>query len=437
MPTSTPTDPILTPVSALSLHDARPFFEKAVAYGVQHGILNAEKLATICTDAPKGIVQIARYFGNENLRPDLEQARVRIVNLVSLYLQESCAGDLHQAAQSLHEYSFLSRSKGGSDLLKKLIALPQNTHFAMHDREGFTDKHIPQLAKWSLQNHAEYQAELAVRQPISQLIDAALWFAARFELQADDLEEAGTDAEAVIRTGLLLHNLAPKASQWPDTVAFETLITRLRKKTGPVTLAIPAACPTELRPAIERILPSLLADLPRLRDNSQNLRILLRSPAFSSHYFWLEDPLAEIDHYHHSLDDEHGHETHDPSQRETGGSKTWQRVTQGQGDEHALLTLFLYLSVGAPKRTVPADKTALTEKAAIALLRTIQQRGLQPQQALDFIRSHAPSPHRETYCALWETFVEESRRTLCGDHHGQRQEALALLRQECHILSGA
>ena len=416
--------------SALSLHDARPFFEKAVAYGVQHGILNAAKLATICTEAPKGIVQIARYFGNENLRPDLEQARVRIVNLVSLYLQESCSGDLHQAAQSLREHSLLSRSKGGSDLLKKLIAMPQNTHFAMHDREGFTDHHIPQLAKWSLQSHAQYQAELAVRQPISQLIDAALWLAAPFGLQADDLEEAGTDAEAVIRTALLLHNLTPKVSQWPDTVAFEALITRLRKKTGAITLTMPATCSPTLRPAIEHVLPSLLADLPRLRDSSQNLRLLLRNPAFNGHYFWLEDPLAEIDHYHHSLDDE----APDPNMLTTGGSKTWQRVTQGQSDEHALLTLFLYLSVGVPKRYVPADKTALTEKSAITLLRTIEQRGLQPQQALDFIHSHAPPLHRETYCTLWETFVEESRRTLCGDHHGQRQEALALLRRECHIL---
>ncbi|SEQ34637.1 hypothetical protein [Giesbergeria anulus] len=429
MSASAPTTPT---ASALSLHDARPFFEKALAYGVQHGLLSAAKLDAICTEAPKGMVQIARYFGNENLRPDLEQARLRIVNLVSLYLLESCGGELHLAAQSLRDHSLLSRSKGGSEMLKNLIAMPQNTHFAMHDREGFTEAQIPQLAKWSLQSHAQYQAELAVRQPIGQLIDAALWLAARFDLQADDLEEAGTDAEAVIRTGLLLHTLAPKAQQWPDTVAFEALIATLRKKTGPITLPLPAQFPAELREVVERVRASVLADLPRLRDPSQNLRILLRSPAFNGHYFWLEDPLAEIEHYHHSLDDEaHGHHQEVPP---SSGSKTWQRVTQGQQDEHALLTLFLYLSVGAPKRYVPADKTLLTEKAAVALLRSIHQRGLHPEQALDFIRSHAPVLHQGTYCALWQSFVEESRRTLCGDHHGQRQEALALLRRECHIV---
>lgn len=429
MSVSAPTTPT---TSALSLHDARPFFEKALVYGVQHGLLSAEKLKAICTEAPKGMVQIARYFGNENLRPDLEQARARIVNLVSLYLQESCGGDVHLAAQSLRDHSLLSRSKGGSEMLKNLIAMPQNTHFAMHDREGFTEAQIPQLAKWSLQSHAQYQAELAVRQPISQLIEAALCLAAGFGLQADDLEEAGTDAEAVIRTALLLHSLTPKAQQWPDSIAFEALITTLRKKTGPISLPLPASLPAELHKAVEQVRASVLADLPRLRDSSQNLRALLRSPAFSGHYFWLEDPLAEIEHYHHSLDELH--HDHSPASAPHSGSKTWQRVTQGQQDEHALLTLFLYLSVGAPKRYVPADKTALTEKAALSLLRSIQQRGLQAEQASDFIRQHAPATHQATYCALWQSFVQESRRTLCGDHHGQRQEALALLRRECHIL---
>ena len=63
----------------VSLFDARPFFEKALVYGVQHGILDAARLETMCNDAPKGMVQIARYFGTEFLRPDLEKARDRMV----------------------------------------------------------------------------------------------------------------------------------------------------------------------------------------------------------------------------------------------------------------------------------------------------------------------------------------------------------------------
>ncbi|MBY0454067.1 MAG: hypothetical protein K2Q11_04185 [Burkholderiaceae bacterium] len=409
---------------ALSLHDDRPFFEKALTYGVQHGLISAEKLAAIAADAPKGMVQIARYFGSEHLRPELEKARQRIVNLVSLYLEESSHGDLRQAAQSLAEHSFLSRSKGGSDMLKKLIAMPQNSHFAMHERGGFTDDQIPLLAKWSLKSHAAYRAELARRLPVVQAIEAALWLAQRWGLDADDLEEAGTDAEAVIRTALLLHTVAPQAREWPDAVAFEKMIGALRQKKGPLALAWPQSLPAPLHEAVEKVRRSVQADLPNLRDASQNVRALLQKSAFMGRYFWIEDPLSEVDHYHRSF----AHE--EPQQP---GSKTWQRVTQGQEDEHALLTLFLYLSVGAAKQYIPSDKTTLTEAAATRLVRQIHKTGLHPERASAFIRSHAPSMHQDAWCQLWEHFVEESRKTLCSDLDYQLHDALALLRRECHV----
>ena len=89
---------------SVSLFDARPFFEKALAYGVQHGIIDQAKRDAICQDAPKGMVQIARYFGTEFLRPELEKSRDRIVNLVSLYLESTSGGDLQLAAESLRDF---------------------------------------------------------------------------------------------------------------------------------------------------------------------------------------------------------------------------------------------------------------------------------------------------------------------------------------------
>ena len=68
----------------VSVYEQRPFFEKALRYGIQHGMLDNAKLDAIATDAPKGMVQIARYFGSEFLRPELEKAKDRIVNLGSL-----------------------------------------------------------------------------------------------------------------------------------------------------------------------------------------------------------------------------------------------------------------------------------------------------------------------------------------------------------------
>ena len=89
--------------SGMALFDERPFFEKALAHGLQHGLIDADKLAAIRADAPKGMVQIARYFGSEFLRPELEKAKDRLVNLISLNLQHSSGGDLQVAAQALRE----------------------------------------------------------------------------------------------------------------------------------------------------------------------------------------------------------------------------------------------------------------------------------------------------------------------------------------------
>ncbi|MDB5851465.1 MAG: hypothetical protein JWP29_5217, partial [Rhodoferax sp.] len=89
--------------STVSLFDGRPFFEKALRHGVQTGILAPARLETMHQEAAKGIVQIARYFGTEYLRPDLEKARDRLVNLVSLYLEDSTGGDLNEAAGSLRD----------------------------------------------------------------------------------------------------------------------------------------------------------------------------------------------------------------------------------------------------------------------------------------------------------------------------------------------
>ncbi len=411
--------------AALQLHDARPFFEKALVHGVQHGILDAARLVAICADAPKGMVQIARYFGSEFLRPELEKARDRMVNLISLYLLDTTDGDLTKAAISLRDHSFLSRSKGGSDMLKRLIAMPESSNFGM---AGYADAQTPLLALWSLRSYTDYQAELARRSQIAHAIRAAQWLAEQFELDTDELEAAGADAEAVIRTGLLMQALAPKAMQlgeWPNAVALEKLVTALRKKklAAPKQLLLPAGLPADLRAVMQTHCASVLADLPKLLDATNPLRGLLRpTGAFRARYFLLDDPLAEVDHYHRSLDAlQEGGEPPQPA------SKTWTKTTQGNEDEHSLLTLFLCLAAGAPK------KTLLTEKTAASLVRKIRKSGLQPELAIDFIRSHAPGAYQADYIDMWNSFLQDSAKTLGSDMDYQMHDALALLRRECHV----
>jgi hypothetical protein len=414
--------------ASVSIYDARPFFEKALHYGVEHGVIDPQKLELICTEAPKGMVQIARYFGSEFLRPELEKARERMVNLASLYLEATSQGDLRQAAESLRDHSFLSRSKGGSDMLKALIAMPQNSHFGMNEYGAFTDEHIPLLAKWSLRNLADYQAEFSQRSQVAEVMDAAIWLAAQLGMDAADLEDAGKDAEAVIRTSLLV--LAAGRTDMPDWVAFEKMITALRKKYGAsqavgkvkakpaVALTFSHAAlknvPVNLANVVEAVRQSVLADLPKILDPLLSPRQLFdQTPAFIGRYFWIEDGLSEVDHHDRLT------------------SSAWSKATGGLTDDGSLLTLFVCVAASA------APKTVLSEKAAAALIRKVQKAGAQPgfnpELTRHYILNHAPVQHQDGYLQLWADFVEEAQPTLQSDSVYAHKDALALLRRECHV----
>jgi hypothetical protein len=397
------------PAHTVSLYDARPFFEKALIFGVQHGIIDQHKLDAICNDAPKGMVQIARYFGSEYLRPELEKARDRIVNLVSLSLEDMSRGDLRLAAELLRDNSFMSRSKAGSDMLKALIAMPQSSHFGMNEQSGFRDEHIPLLARWSLRSWPDYQAELAQRAQVSHLVDAAVWFADALGLDETELEEAGKDAEAVIRTALLV--LAAKRTDMPDWVAFERMVTAWRKKSvTTLPLALPKELPAALRPTVERVRQSVLSDLPKILDASLPVRKLFdKTPAFMGRYFWLEDGLSEVQDF------------------DRAASKVWTKVTGGHTDDSSLLTLFLCVSAAS------APKTLLTEKAAATLIRKLRKSGLHAEVAVQYIQSHAPVQHQEGYTSLWNAFCEEASPVLLSGFDYALNDALALLRRECNV----
>jgi len=396
---------------AVSHFDARPFFEKALRHGIDHGLIGQAKLDAMAEEAPKGMVQIARYFGSEFLRPELEKARERLVNLVSLHLAHESRGDLRRAAELLRDNSLLSRSKAGSDLLKAMIVMPQNTHFGMNERGAFSDRHIPQLARWSLAPYLEVRAELSARQHAAQVVQAAIWLAERLGLSADDLQDCEPDAEAVIRTALLV--LLAKRQELPDWHAFEKLIQALRKKdqaTVAAALKLPGDLPAPLIEPVEQVRQSVLADLPKVLDGRLAIRKLFdQTPAFMGRYFWMEDALGEI------------------AQFDRSRSSAWDKVTQGHADDGTLLTLFVCVAAGA------APKTLLSDKSAATLVRKIRKTGFQPALADDYIRSHAPEQHQDDYLALWHGFLTDAQPVLTSDHDPKLSEALALLRRECNV----
>jgi hypothetical protein len=399
-------------MSIVSLYDRSAFFEKALLFGLQNGILNAQKIDSIRTEAPKGMVQIARYFGSEFLRPEVEKAKDRIINLVSLHLESSCAGDLRTAAEQLRNHSLLSRSKAGSDMLKALIGMPTTTHFGMNERAGFRDEHIPLLAKWSLRSLADYQAELALRSQSAQVVDAALWLADALGMQVESLEEAAPDAHAVIRTSLLV--LACKRTEMPDWIAFDKMVTALRKKHGAApsafTIAVPKDLPPECQEAVQAARKFVIADLPKILDSALTTRKLFyQTPSYIGRYFWIEDGLSEVDHFDRAT------------------SEAWTRATGGHSDDSSLLTLFVCIAAKAPA------KTLLTEKAATTLVRKIRKSGFHPELASQFIAQQAPMQLQDGYALLWTEFLAEAQPVLQSDFDYELKDALALLDQHCNL----
>ena len=421
MPTHSPVLP-----AAVSIYDARPFFEKALRFGIQSRIIDRQKIDAICSDAPKGMVQIARYFGNEFLRPDLEKAKDRLVNLVSLYLERSSGGELRLAAESLRDYSFLSQSKGGSDMLRALLTMPESTSFYA-DLDTARDERGPLkgLAEWSLKGFADYQAEFARRLPIQQELGAAVWLAGHLGVDQSELEEAHTHAEAVIRTALV--SLAVKRTEFPDWVGFEKMVVALRKKhrsahaaaAGRAAIAIPKDLPDEFRLVVQAVRQSVMADLPLIVNSTLAARALFvknsdhRTPPFWGRYFWLEDMASELDHHERSI------------------SRAWDKATGGNCDDGSLLTLFVCVAAGS------TPKTLLSEKAAAALVRRIQKaaagQGFDPELARRYILDIAPAEHQDDYAGLWADFVEEAQAVLQSDSVSAQKDSLALLRRECNV----
>jgi hypothetical protein len=290
--------------------------------------------------------------------------------------------------------------------------MPQNSHFGMHEAGGFQDDHIPVLAKWTLKSLPEYQAEFAKRSQVATMVDAALWMAQQLDFDEDALQDAHVDAEAVIRTALLV--LARKNTEMPDWVGFSKLVTATLKKLGTTSpdalVPMPKGIPTNLREAIANARTSVLADLPKIADSALPLRTLFdQTPALMGRYFWQEDALAEVDHFERTT------------------SAAWDKATDGRSDDSTLLTLFLTLASGG------TAKTLLTEKAAAALIRKIRKAGLDTDKVNAYIELNAPAAHRDDYAELWANFVEDSHSVLNSDMDYALNDALSLLRRECNV----
>lgn len=367
--------------SAIATVDSRPFFEKALCFGLQQSIISPSRLDAILNDGPRGIVQIANHFGTAHLRTDLENARERMVNLVSLYLEESTGGDLQLAALALRDKSFLSLSKGGSDMLKMLHAMPDSTLIGGHntlpeDQKNFlNDKTFA-----SPLSIKQYRDEQALRSACQRQIGLACWLGKKLGLSKEDLDSVVADT--VIRSALLVLFVKEAALEIPGRTGLAKLLQAARKKTAKLDEArlnaFLANAPEDFQTATRNAMTRFVSDvIPELRANDKSADALLHGEA-AGDYFVNESISEAIGEYDQLV------------------AKEWHRVTKGDGDDaNVVATVFLLVATGF------APKASLLQREAKALIQSFRKSGFDSKSVIDFIEAHAPHEMRDDLKDLW------------------------------------
>lgn len=398
----------------VALFDQRPFFESALRYGVKHAIIEKAKIASIENEAPKGMVQIAEVFGSKYLRPEIEAARKRIVNLVSLYLAQTSQGDLEIAAKLIRDNTFLTLSRGGSGLLKSMFAMPEYALLGREEKGRVEDF----LEFWSLkENPVDYLNALEQRKLNALEIEAGFWFGNQLGLSHTLLHEDDAEAASVVRTAMLLHVSGTSEISMMNQIAFATLLAALRgkasatkapKRTKAISKFASTEVPEKFKQIAARMLQEItLQDMPKIQNVSLSLDRLV---------YELKDRYYIRD-----------HEIDDTSDYDALVSKEWTRLTKGKTDIDSLLTLFLCITAEV------APKTSIAEKTAKSLIKKFRNEGFRPELASAWIKNSAPHEKQEGLLEDWHDFIEEAHTYLLDDWDSSFSGALRFLSENCHI----
>ncbi|MDY7545915.1 hypothetical protein QN360_00690 [Glaciimonas sp. CA11.2] len=389
--------------------DKRPFFEKALSYGVLNDIIDHAKRQAIIGDGAKGSVQIADFFGSSHLYTDLDNARKRMINLISLFLEDAYASDLEKAAISLRDNTFLSHSRGGNDMLKALHALPDCAVFGdvkSQDLKSFQDERTL-IKPYTL---SAYRKERQTREEDANTLAAATWFAKSMALPRSALEF--TSAETVIRSAILVR--AAGADSFPNRHAFATLLSTIRAQAtavGKLKIAkkLLDDVPEEYLKISDKIRKEIEKhDAPLIANNTIALDELRNT--IELRYFVRESGMDDVEEF------------------DTLMSEEWRRVTGGKEDPFSRLTAFLCIAADIK------PKTTISEAEAKAITRQVRQHGFNTDAVAEFITTAAPFEMKENLLSLWEDeFLPEATSYLLDQDDIKYLSAIKFLKENCNI----
>ncbi|MFM2434125.1 MAG: hypothetical protein RL063_104 [Pseudomonadota bacterium] len=404
---------------SLSAYENGPYLEKALRYAVQHQVLNQEGLTAIINDASTGSVQIAEYFGHSaHLRQHLEDAKNKMVRLVSLYLEHTCDGDLFQAAQLLKDKPFRALSRGGSQMLKTLYALPEDSYFGSPRLESEAEFLKKQLTKGV--TVAKYREHLKDGTLTKLKLNFATWLLKQMGANISAFSELHAPVEHVIRTCILslaygAKKAVSKGAHFPDESALLEIFTAIRKEwafIGDVTSTkkFLSDIPAEFNEYGLQTLASIEADdIPKIVNASIPLQATFDQLKVSQ-YFFLYNPMDAVSKFDQMQADE------------------WFTMTGGNEEDAVLLTLLLCSAAGMKPK--PSLKASEAKKAVLA----IRTHGFLEEEVLNLI-DQAPHDEIDQLTALWQDFIDEANPYFQDKSDDKLVQVLSFLAHHCQITS--
>jgi hypothetical protein len=403
-----------TASSALATFDSRPFFDKALRYGVTQGIISPERLQIIQEDFSKGIVQIANFFGTAHLRPELELALHRMVNLISLYLEDMSGGDIQRAATSLRDKTLLSHSKGGSDMIKRLHAMPESTLIVGNPVSPESQRaYLDEKTASDTIPLAEYRSELALRQENQRTIDFSFWLAKKMGVSRDEVD----DADSLTRSAMLVIFVEKAELKLPSRTAFVRLVKAAKSAKAKLNEdrlnAFLKDAPPEFQMLAQRAMGRFIEnDLPYIRNPGSTADNLLYGDTGQGYFVSM------------NLDE-------DAREYDRLVAKEWHRVTRGEADDPAVVaTVFFFIATGLP------PKASMLLKEAKEVIRIFRTSGFDSKAVLDFVANHAPEALRKDLQKSWEDDLKSEAEEQLADSDPNwpdtyMERALEYMRKTC------
>ncbi len=413
---------------SLVFYDNAPFFDRVLKHAVQNKLIDQAKIDEMINDAATGTIQIAEYFGvTTHLRENLQQASVWMASLVSLHLENASNGDLQLAAQMIKEKSFRTLSRGGSQMLKVLHALPEDDHFGALRFDTESD-----FLKRCLSSHmtlAKYRQAMVMHSQFKLELGLANYLLKKMATPSRAFNDLHAPAKHVLRSAVLFMAYGAKKiatgklatgklgagkAGFPDENALFEIFTAMRKEwsfLGDVSCSkkFLEEIPEDYLPLALQTLTSIQQeDIPQIVSPSVPLASIFADLKVRQ-YFFLFDPMNDVSQFDKKLAEE------------------WFVLTNGTEDDALLLSLFI--SAAAALKL----KTSLTVTEVKKAVLNIRENGLLEKEVIKLIKK-APHDEQEQLQSLWSEFIEDASLYLLDESDENLSEAVAYLKDHCNII---